>query len=440
MSIIRHAKSAIRSAYVRSLGMRAANGLLLFAISVLLARLLGPTEFGRYGILLSTAVILAIPFKAGLPRALTREIAAARVDEDNGRIYGTIRMGTVTFLAILPLLMLVTLALWAAGLEVAGMTKGIFVAALLAPLLAADANRMAAMQGLGSAVRSQVPDLLIRPIGTAAIVVGLLLTLGHATAITGAFAYSASTLLGFVVGALMLRRSLSRYTRTTPKRHVGAGTFLAAVGTLSILGGAKTVTGNIDLILTGQLVDLPSAGQYKVALSGLAVVIMGLTAIQMVVYTRLAEAVPANDKLSIVKHVDKAISWQVLLTAGVLGMVLLVGKPMIRIIYGQDYVEAWPILTILSVGFLIVAACGPAEEILMLGGKQLLAASIIIAGIILTVLLAILLIPSFGTTGIAIASAAGTAFRSIILTLMAQREIGVSTNIFGTLSRRLRGR
>src|SRR5699024_10457850 len=223
--------SKFKSAYLQSMLIRILNALLTLGVAVLLARLLGPDEYGKYAILLSLATILGIPFKAGLPRTMARDIAVSRTKNDEGTIRVIIKLGSQVFILLIPLIILVSVGIWFIGFEVAGVTFGVLFAGVLAPILAADANRMGVMQGLGSAIRSQVPDMLIRPLGTAVIVVALMLLVGTTSAEVGLIAYAASTLLGFLIGALMVRRELGKLPQKSPTESVSKTGFLVSVGT-----------------------------------------------------------------------------------------------------------------------------------------------------------------------------------------------------------------
>lgn len=431
-----------RSTYVRSVLIRLLNASLILGVSILLARLLGPEEYGRYGILLSFATILAIPFTSGLPRTMTRDIAIARINEDRSTIRHIIKLGTLTFLGLIPLIFLVALGVYLIGFEVAGFGFGIFVSALLAPIISADSNRLAIMRGLGSAIRSQVPDMLIRPVGTMIIIVVLLVTVGHANAITGVIAYSIATLLGFMVGAKMVRRDLTLLQKQpmntrSAQSNINKKNFYISIFTMSLLGSAGTLTGNLDMLLLNQFATYESAGQYKVALTGLALVVLGGNAVSAVSFTRLAEAIPQKDKAKIVAHSDQALKWSVLLTFALSFCVLILGKPIINMLYGDNYSDVWPILMILSVGFCIAFCFGQGPEIASLSGAQVPAALLMILSIIITYIIASTTFDSYGTVGIAFASMVGTIMRYFLISLIVYYRLGVNITVFGTIKRKI---
>lgn len=427
----------MRSTYSRSLIIRLTNAALSFGISILLARLMGPESYGAYGVLLSTATLLAIPLTSGLPRAISRDLAAGRVNEDPGRMHAIITMGRRMFLGILVPLLLGAIVAWHFGVTVAGLSSGILISAVLAPLLAADSNRMAIMQGLGQALRSQIPDLIARPLGTATIVIVLLLTLGHTGPITGAFAYASATLFGFLVGVFMVRSTLKAIPHQEPLQRPTWQAFLPTVLTLSILGGSKILTGNIDILLVERLGSLTEAGYYKVALAGMAIVAIGTNSTTHVAYTRFAEAVPKQDTHTITRESDKALLWSFLSSSAVLLTILVLGRFAIGIAYGASYLPAWNVVMVLAGGFALTQLLGPSENIAMLSGKQLLAAGATIIGVLCTIASAIFLAPAWGSLGIAAASALGTFIRQLLIAGIVYRQFGIDITLIGYVRRKL---
>lgn len=429
-----------RSSYVRSMGVRITNAALSLAVAVLLARLLGPEEYGRYGILLSFAMILAIPFTAGLPQTLTKEIAIARVRKDYGLVRVLIRMGMKAFFGIIPVMLLVTFCLFITGYEVAGLGTGLLIAAVLAPLSSADSNRLAVMRGLGSAVKSQIPDMVVRPLGIMAIVLALTVTVGHATALIGMVAYSLATVFGFLVGSVMVRRELRDVPDDPPINKVDKKNFIISILSMSLLGGATTLTGNIDMILLDQYVSNEAAGQYKVALTGLALVVLGGNAVSAVSFTRLAEAIPAGDKVHIAMLSDQALKWSILFTTGVTAVVVFLGQPIIELLFGLEYPDVWEVLLILSVGFCIAFSFGQSPQIAALCNAQVPAAISIVVSIGVTILIAILVAGEMGIYGIALASMAGNIFRFALISIVVHLKLGINITVVGLLSRTLKKR
>ncbi|GJN42009.1 oligosaccharide flippase family protein [Corynebacterium ammoniagenes] len=435
-----NASGFLRSAYFQSMVIRISNALLAFGVAVLMARLLGPDEYGKYAIILSLATILGIPFKAGLPRTMTRDIAIARTSSDPGRVRAIIRFGAIVFLLLIPLVILVAVCIWIVGYEVAGVALGVVFAGVLAPIFAANSNRMAVMRGLGSAIRSQIPDMLIQPLGTAIIVVALITVLGTASAEVGLIAYAASTILGVLVGVLMVRSDIKQIPDIAPANNFKRSGFLGSVATMSLLGAATSITGNIDMLLLNHFGAYSDAGYYKVALSGLAVVVLGGNAVSAVAFTRLAESIPSGDLNKIAAQSDKALIWSSLFTGGVTVLVLILGRPVINLFFGEEYSDAWPILLVLSIGFTVAFLFGQGPDLASLSGAQVPAAFCILIGIVVTIGFAIGMQDSLGVMAIALGSMIGTITRFVLTSFVVRFSIKIDISIFGFIYRLLKNR
>lgn len=430
----------IRSAYAQSMAIRIANALLSLGVSILMARLLGPDEYGKYAILLSLATILGIPFKAGLPKTMTRDIAIARTRDDPGRIRAIIRFGSLIFIALLPVVLLLSAAVWLIGYEVAGIAFGVVFAGVLAPVFSVNSNRMAVMRGLGSAIRSQVPDMLIQPIGTVIFVVTLMLALGTASAEVGLIAYAASTFVGLIVGLQMVRGDMRKLPNMPPKNEFSKPTFLGSVATMSLLGASTSITGNIDMLLLNQFNAYGEAGYYKVALAGLAVVVLGRNAVSAVAFTRLAESVPSGDLKKIAAQSDQALIWSIVFTAGATAIIFVIGRPVIDLLFGEEFSDAWVILIVLATGFTVALLFGQGPDLASLTGAQVPAAISILVGIAVTIGVSYYAFDSLGVVAIALGSMLGTISRYLLIAIVVRTVLGLDITIFGLISRRLKGR
>jgi len=95
------------------MAIRALSMGLGFAVSVVLARLLGVREFGLYSLAMSVLGLLVVPATFGFPQLLVREIAAYRVKGEWGLVRGLLRFAHRTsLLASFGIALLGGLVLW----------------------------------------------------------------------------------------------------------------------------------------------------------------------------------------------------------------------------------------------------------------------------------------------------------------------------------------
>jgi O-antigen/teichoic acid export membrane protein len=90
-------------------------------------------------------------------------------------------------------------------------------------------------------------------------------------------------------------------------------------------------------------------------------------------------------------------------------------------LFGPDFTTAYPVMFALAVGLLLRAWAGPAQCLLVVGGRQKAAAAVLMLAVIVNVVLNVLLIPQLGILGAAIATAAAFSFEAAINLILCNR-------------------
>jgi O-antigen/teichoic acid export membrane protein len=110
--------------------------------------------------------------------------------------------------------------------------------------------------------------------------------------------------------------------------------------------------------------------------------------------------------------------------------ILLAGRPLLGV-FGPAFGRALPALRILVAGQVLSAACGPVWYLLTMTGHQVAATKAMALSACATVLMAVLLIPTRGLTGAALAGAGGTLLWSCLLYGIAICRLGVDPGVAG---------
>jgi O-antigen/teichoic acid export membrane protein len=109
---------------------------------------------------------------------------------------------------------------------------------------------------------------------------------------------------------------------------------------------------------------------------------------------------------------------------------LLFGRPLIGLAYGDEYVGAWSVLLILAVGTLWDAVSGNAGFVLQMTGHHVLLLLLTLGGGALNVILSLLLAPRWGGHGIALASSVTLVAFNVATVLVVHRLLGVRTFVY----------
>jgi O-antigen/teichoic acid export membrane protein len=105
----------------------------------------------------------------------------------------------------------------------------------------------------------------------------------------------------------------------------------------------------------------------------------------------------------------------------VLAIVLVaLGKPLLML-FGADFISAWPVMMILAVGLLGRAAAGPAQALLVTTGHHNATVLVLCATLLVNCCFGIALIPRHGLVGAALASMVATLFESAMFAVLQHR-------------------
>jgi O-antigen/teichoic acid export membrane protein len=119
-----------------------------------------------------------------------------------------------------------------------------------------------------------------------------------------------------------------------------------------------------------------------------------------------------------------------ILSAFSIAGLLLVGRPLIRIAYGSEYVGAWGILLILALGTFWDSASGGAGFVLQMTGHHKRLLLLTVGGALVNVALSLALAPIWGGYGIALATSVTLIAINMAMVRSVRRLLGVRTFVF----------
>ncbi|MDX6259895.1 MAG: hypothetical protein QOH84_1583 [Kribbellaceae bacterium] len=375
--------------------------------TVLVARTGGPSAVGEYALLRMLPGLVGVLCVLGLPGALAYFLAAPR--RDLPRLWPTLiaigfggaLLGSVAWLIASPVVAHVffpqesTLMIAAAGVTV--------------PTQLVLTLGKTALQGLedrrGGDVVIAAEELAFLPCyllplltgfhGVAAIVIGLAL----ADLVVAVEAWRrVSRLLGWRRFGLAGGGS-GWFGR--PDRALGGQ--VASYGLRGQVGGLITLLNlRLDFAILGAMAGPAVLGSYAVASKYAELLRLPGTALTWVFYPRLAK-LERHEAAAAARRMIRPTLIGILLAAV---PVALLTSPVMRLLYGASFGPAVTPARVLLAGMLLAGASGVASAYLYGRGTPGLNSIVLGIGLVITVVLDVLLIPSHGALGAAIASTA----------------------------------
>ncbi|WP_434739780.1 flippase [Micromonospora sp. SH-82] len=372
----------------------------VFLIMLLLARVLGVREVGRYAQCYAVLSLFGLLSLSGFRAGLTRFVAVHLADDDAPALRGTIRLGLGVSVgsAVLLATGLAAAAPWLAEqLNDPGLTTGLRLVALTLPATTICEAALAATRGW----RTQRPFTYIGQLyepGTRLLVTVLALATG--AGLTGAFwalavAGWSAALLALVALARLLRR-------VEPARPVYRPRQLFGFSTVSWASSLSS-TGLIwmDTLLLGFFAN-PEIGVYNVATRLVTVAIFVLAPINASFGPYIAYLYHQGSLPDVRRVYTVATGWVVRLSLPAFVALLILPGDLLRVFDGSIATGA-TVTVVLALGQLVNAATGPCGTVLNMSGRVALNMADNVAALVINVLLNLWLIPAYGIVGSAVA-------------------------------------
>lgn len=396
------------------------------ASAIVLARLLGVKGFGVYVFCLSVVQMLTVPAVLGGKQLLVREISAYL-----SKAEFSLMRGLLLRLRQASLCVALLLALASAGVGILLHREGdsryllpFLLSLPLLPLLSSIQLQESALKGLRRIITGQI-HLILRPLLVIVLMAMLFLYFGGILApeyAIGAQVISAS-LLTFVLGVLLHRVMPEQSRYITPAFENRR--WVKSALPFMLFEGMVMLNSQSSIILLGTLQDSEAVGLFRVAQRGMEVVRFSLIAVDMSLGPTASSLFALGEKKRLQQLVHKSILAIIGFSLPVTLGIIIAGKWIISLLFGPDYVSAYPALVILCVGNLLSLTMGSVGMLLNMTGFEKYAVWGLSIAAVTSVALNLILIPYFGITGAAIASPAGLIVCNILLVRWLYKNTGI---------------
>jgi O-antigen/teichoic acid export membrane protein len=427
---------ALARAASGSFALNIVNTVAAILTTVLLARVMDLVAFGVYSWVMATVTLLTVPAVLGVDRLLVRDIAVYIGRDAYGHVRGLLRRsGQLVLTTCLLIAAAAVLAVWLAGAATdPGTVLALAVGMLALPLLAFGRVAQSALIGIHQVVVAQLPDLLLRPVSLlvaagAVFLVGMRLDAPQAVAL-----YTASTAVSLVYASILLHRHMRTVLRPARPAYE-TRRWLGAAFALVLLSGGLLVNSQIGVVLLGLLDGPESAGLYAVAQRGALLVAFPLMALGAALAPTAARLWAANEVGQLQRLVTLGARAVLVASVPIALVFVVAGEGILGLVFGASFVVAGSALAVLSLGQLVNAATGSVATLLVMTGNTWRASLGIVAGMVLNLVLAILLIPAYHTVGAAVAAAASLVIANLIHVVMARRTLGIDPTAMGRAPR-----
>lgn len=412
-------------------GLQLCSLALSLAAAVLLARMLGPEGFGQYSFVFALVTILSLPLDQGMRQLVTREVAGYHHGEQwdllRGLLFRThqwVLLGAASIILVLGGIA-ASRATWQASDR-----WSLLLAALPAlPFLGLNGLRGATLRGLGYIVQAQIPELLVRPALYLVFAVTLL-ALGLLSPAKALMGQVFAAVGAFLFGAYLLRRHWPKELRMAGVEY-NSSEWARAWLPFTLLMAVSLLNGQISILLLGWLGTDAQVGALRVADRGSQLVSMSLQVVNLVIGPQITRAFRANDYVRLQKLFTQSARGALIIALPVSIPLIFFSKPIIALIFGARYVDlaALP-LAVLAGAQLGNVVFGSVGMFLIMSGYERDSLVAQVVALLVNFVVALALIPTFGTVGATISVAIGLFVWNLLLAFKLKRRLGLRPTVF----------
>lgn len=404
-----------------------------FALSLVLARMLGPSGSGTVFQMISVFTIASAVAKLGLDTTAVWLLPRLASDGPSdvrraarmlllGSLGGGILTGIVLF-AIAPLL--------DSGAEdLALITR---VAAVFMPFSSVATVGLAITRGLGG-----VRDYVL--IGSMGLPVGRLVAVSVAAAFAAsAIVASAAWLLVLIVAAALALIAVRRTLRGFSDVDAGQLSDRELIRRIGAFSAPRTLSSTIeqslqwlDVLVVGLLAGPAAAGIYGVVSRLVQAGTIPSTSMRIVVAPEFSRMLHQDRQGELNELYTRTAQWIVLFSMPIYVLLAVLGVPILTI-FGPGFDLGALALAIMCIGAAVSASTGNVQSLLLMSGRSGWAAfnKVIVLGV--SIMLLLILVPPLGIVGAAIASAVSISLDAVLASLQVRHGIKVRSNFVAVL-------
>ncbi|MDX1733204.1 MAG: MATE family efflux transporter [Halioglobus sp.] len=406
--------------------VRLIGALSLFCLTMVVAHRLEADEAGYFFLGFNIVIFLSTAARVGLDQIVLRLTSVAQAEELGTRIRQCLvkALGVAGVAAVL-----IALCLWlgADWLAVAVLKKPAVAPVLkaIAPSIVGCALLMLIAMSL-QGIRRISTSVFVSHIALNLLVILFLLTSTQADAVAAAHGYSVMSVAAAVACFALWRAYAGKFPR--------AGAITLAELTQSCMPLWIFMLMSQLVLWSGQIMAGAWVEPSEIALLSVAqrtamVISFAHMAMNLVIAPKFAELYSHGKSQELEKLALRATLVMVVLTVPV-AVVILLAPQFIMSLFGEFYSSGATLLQILTIGQLINVVTGPVNYLLTMCGHDRDMRNVMLVTGPTAVILGLLLIPTFGAAGCAVATTTAIATQNILAAWLVKQRLGFNTLAF----------
>lgn len=400
---------------------------------IILARILGPAEFGTYSFALAVVTLIQVMPSSGLDNVVIRYSAQYRTERSWAMLCGLWRTAIIASIAyglLSATAVLVSVYLGWLPETAALSPKVLVVAAIPMCFLPLVTFFGAALRAVNPGVLGQLPQFVVRPWMFFILILAVAALASTAlTADIAMYAQGVAAAATTLVGLYWLTKAQPEQLWQQSAAHEYKRWFRSVVP-FCVMGGLMLINTQADILLLGVLRSARETGLYKVAANGANLTALSLAAANLYIAPRISTLWSMGERQSLQRLLSLSARSTFLVAIAVACLFLFWGVRLLQMVFGSAYLAAYAPLMLLCIGQLINVGAGSVGMILNMTGNERAAAKMAGLAAVCNIALNLILIPRFGGVGAAASTVIAMFLWNGLMFVEVRRKTGLNPSIF----------
>lgn len=406
---------------------------LVFFSNYILVKAAGVNNYGSYVYLFNLVYLLVSFCVLGLDTLLVKNTAiyfdSKKYPEFKGLLFFSFRIILIS--SIVVALLFKVISSFSNAATVVGKINWFAFAFLSLFMLAVTALVQVVLQGMRKIVWSQLGEKIFRPL-ILIILVLVFYWLQSAVSLENTLWINVSSIaVTMLIALIVCRKTIGgRLKKILPVYHFKD--WIAASATFFIADVLYNCNSRISIFLLGIFQNEKNIGVFNIALRISEVISFSLVIVNFVLSPVIAKLYANGDRERLQNLVTKCA--RVTLAIGSLLVVgILFFRKDILMLFGGNFLLGEQALIILCIGQLVNVVSGSVGLLLLMTGNQRFSIYSLAAGITINLVLNLLLTPTYGITGAAIAATASLVVWNAMTYFFVRTKLNIRPTAFGFL-------
>lgn len=400
----------------------------------IIARGLGPFEFGKYSLCITFVTLISIPICSGFPNLLIRECAYLKSENNYQKINNLLlyAIRIIFLFTFLYAFIILVLNFIIKDGKFNYLSNIFLISIFLVPSLGLNRSLSAVNKGIGNSIIGLLSENF--HIQFIFLMLYIFCNSNKQYFLNSAENILILNIIASILGLIILyaissKNIILKFKNFSFHSFKKSPFSKSSFFNFSVIQLMYNLNAQLDIIFLGIFSSLDIVGNYKLLVQLTLICGVYFNIITQIVAPKIASLYFTNKKKELEIFLLRVNKLSIFIGISLTILVIIFGDKLFSKFFGQHYILDIKVLLILLIGQLIVVISGAPNVILNMTDNENLTLNGLYVAVIINIGLNFLLVPIYGTVGASIATVLSLLIRNIFHIRMIKYTLGINNNL-----------